>query len=267
MQTITQRGLTSIVLLLIFVAFNTCHTATDSRQSSNSPLVTPPDIKRMKESPSLIREYYHRDRERLAARLGEYSGTLNETELQLIYCTIVAHAWAHYGPSTATTYSELLTAPDLNCGNYGLLTSYLAEEIGALPSQENRLRFVGWDGGEFGNHQMLFVDRVADGQSLLLDPTIGLVVVTSYDDVAGGIPVSAEQMFQFAVRDDLKAFREHVSQVLLSGHCKPSDLLYYFEGREHLLKRYGNPQNWPTPGAIPLRQRLAAATSGSTETL
>jgi hypothetical protein len=38
----------------------------------------------------------------------------------------------------------------------------------------------------------------------------------------------------------------------------PSDLMYYFDGFDHLLNRYGHPRDWPTPGASTWRDRMAA---------
>jgi hypothetical protein len=53
----------------------------------------------------------------------------------------------------------------------------------------------------------------------------------------------------------LEVFEQFVVGALTAGCVRPSDLLYYFDGFDHLLKRYGHPGQWPTPGAANWRER------------
>src|SRR5262245_10147616 len=77
------------------------------------------------------------------------------------------------------------------------------------------------------------------------------------DFVASGKPVPADRIVLFMGREDLEDFERTVTTALVEGKCRPSDLLYYFEGIDHLMKRYGDPFSWPTPGARALRSRQA----------
>jgi hypothetical protein len=65
----------------------------------------------------------------------------------------------------------MLNAPTLNCAQYPAITAGLLD-LFAIRGVGTRI--VGWDDGVVGNHAQIFVH--VDGEWVLLDPTIGLVV-------------------------------------------------------------------------------------------
>lgn len=56
------------------------------------------------------------------------------------------------------------------------------------------------------------------------------------------------------VRNELESSRRKVLGALTAGRFKASDLLYYFDGVDHLQDRYGDPYQRLTPGTIPWRK-------------
>jgi hypothetical protein len=228
--------------------------------------LTPARLQEIRNDPRRIGAAFARCREELVRELGPRFAHLSERELQFVFCSVVAHAFAPYGDSTASRLSDLLRSRAMNCGNYGLFTVYLAGEFaGNAADREPRIHFVGWDGGAVGNHQMLFLDRA--GHGLVLDPTIGLVADAAFDTVAAGQPVGSDRLVVFHARDQLQDFERRVTAALVGGKFKPSDLLYYFDGLDHLLHHYGDPCAWPTPGDCAYRRRAQpwAAADGLTQ--
>jgi hypothetical protein len=232
------------------------------------PSLTSEALDEIRKSPAAIDAIWKRCRREVATGLGPAFDHLTERERQYVFCTAVAHAMAPWGSdSTATRLPDLLKARTLNCGNYGLLAVYLARSFGAGGPDEPNARFVGWEGGAVGNHQMLFLDR-AGRRSLLLDPTLGLIADVDFDTFASGKPIAPDRIVIFRKRDQVKGLERCVTGALTGGRCRPSDLLYYFEDLEHLMERYGDPYAWPTPGGAKWRVAFprptpAAATRGS----
>jgi hypothetical protein len=223
---------------------------------------TADDVAAIRRSPESVSTWFTRHRAGFAARLSGVVPGLDEPELRYAYCSVLAHAMAPWGPSTATAFPDLLHERYLNCSNYGLLAVHLADACDADPQRSRRVRFVGWEGGAIGNHQMLFLDRVSRDGSLLLDPTLGLVARADFDDVAAGVPASPRAMTLFTDRDDVKSLREAVIGALCEGRFRPSDLLYYFDGVEHLVRGFGEARRWPTPGACDWRSRVDGSATG-----
>src|SRR5215203_629403 len=88
------------------------------------------------------------------------------------FCSVVAYEMKSYGASSALTLGQLLAANYLSCAQYVRLTMWLTEEFGL---SDIKFDAVGWDyGNAVPNHSQLFV--YSGGQSVLLDPTIGLIV-------------------------------------------------------------------------------------------
>ena len=218
--------------------------------------LTPAVLERLRQDPATLRPAYDACAAELRAGLGSRFGHLIPREREFAFCTVVAHSLAGWGAeSTCVTFPDLLREPCLNCGNYGLLVHDLAGVLRADAAETARLRVVGWDGPAMGNHQMLFLDRPEGGRSLLLDPTVGLIGDTGFDTVAAGRPVPAGRLVKFRVRGGIEEFEALVVGALLGGRVRPSELLYYFDGFDHLLGRYGHPRDWPTPGACAWRAR------------
>jgi hypothetical protein len=229
---------------------------------------TAEDLAGLRQEPRQIATLYARYRSQLRQDLGPAFESLEDTELRYIFCTLTAHAWAPCGPSTECRWPQLLQAPTLNCGNYGLLAVYLAGCFGgrrkALP-----VRFVGWEGPTAGNHQMLFAEEPERGCHLLLDPMTGLIGRVGFDAVASGRPVAGSQLVAFCYRRDeaVAAFRNRLIAALCRGQFRPSELLYYFDGLDSLINHYGDPCWWPTPACRYWRQRQAAASPAATRSV
>jgi hypothetical protein len=90
---------------------------------------------------------------------------------------------------------------------------------------------VGWDDGAVGNHSQLLV---SDGnETLLLDPTIGLIVRhTSYDDIISGVPTTDfVSFFDEQPRDDpwqLNHFNGDVIDAVQNGLYQSTDAIYAY---------------------------------------
>lgn len=159
---------------------------------------------------------------------------------------------APYGPSDTLTLDGLLASPYLNCGSYPALAARLYQLFGATLHPPH---LVGWDGGFVGPHGMLYRPHPDANRCLFLDPTIAMVVRATFDDVASGKPVRPDRLVSFNTRSEMVRFQHHVAGGFVKGSFRPSDLLYYFAGIEQYDQRVGRPNEWPTPGAMALRER------------
>jgi hypothetical protein len=67
-------------------------------------------------------------------------------------------------------------------------------------------------------------------REIMLDPTIGLVTVASFDEVMTGTPLKASRIYVFRQHDDLSVdvFAEKITNALREGTYRPSQLLYAF---------------------------------------
>jgi hypothetical protein len=149
---------------------------------------------------------------------------LDDDGLRVAFSAITAHSMAPYGASRASTLPDLMAAEKLNCVGYVFLASYFVKAL--LPSA--KIQIAGFDGGAVGNHSQMFVPAYR----LLLDPTIGLVAIATFDEVLSGKIISADAIRVFRVREstDIEAFAGKVHAALLEGKYKPSDILYFYHG-------------------------------------
>src|SRR5215217_478889 len=110
------------------------------------------------------------------------------------FCSVVAYNLKPYGASSALTLGQLLAADYLSCAQYVRLTMWLTEEFRRSDIVYNA---VGWDyGNAVPNHSQLFV--YSAGQSVLLDPTIGLIVRdANLPNVAYGVGYGPEKFVSF----------------------------------------------------------------------
>jgi hypothetical protein len=223
--------------------------------------LTTEELEKIRHTPACIEIAFQKAQSELRQVLGPAFAGLGERELQYAFCTVVSHALAPYGENNALRFPELLLSPALNCSNYGLLAVYLARSFPRADDHDLRIRFVGWAGTTIDNHQMLFLDRADGSRSLLLDPTLGLIALTNFDAVASGQAVPPGRMVLFAPSVDRAVFEKSVLTALREGRLRPSDLLFYFDGPEHLLEHYGEPRYWPTPAACACRAQREAAES------
>jgi hypothetical protein len=208
-------------------------------------------VERVRRDPTAVRDVYAECRAELDEDLGRPFADLPEADRRLVFCMVLAHEMAPYGPSAAVQLPDLLAAPNLHCGNYPFLMIRLAE---LLDDPAPPVCLVGWHGGWVGNHAMGYRPDPEEDRALFLDPTVGVVARASFDQVASGRPVPADRVVCFGHREAESQYREWVGQCLARGKFRPSHLLFYFENIDHQLTRYGNPHDWPTPGAVRWRQ-------------
>jgi hypothetical protein len=190
-------------------------------------------------------------RDELIADLGPQFQILDESDRQLVFCSLVAHAMAPYGESCAVELPDLLAATHLNCGNYPFLTARLFE---VFDPKATGVILLGWHGGVVGGHGMVYRWHAVRERDVFLDPTVGVIVRADFDTVAAGRPVRGDRVVCFNHRDGATAlFRHQVATAFIRGHFRPSDLLYFFEGPDHMIRRSGPAKDWPTPAAMVTR--------------
>jgi hypothetical protein len=190
---------------------------------------------------------------------------LGQVERDAILATFVAYRFAPYGQSVAVTFDQLVREPALDCDNYAMFTGYLFREL----QPDERLTYVGFDGGKIGNHAQAFVTK--NGSSVLLDPTVGIVGQISFDDLLmGRRPVPSRVLIDSRAPEAAVALlHSNVLAAVTGGGYKPSDLLYYLRTIESMIAfsdhagEFWNPDkyellllHYPTPGAEGLRRNL-----------
>lgn len=208
-----------------------------------------------------LRERFAALTDETAALLMRDHGVEAQDTARLLLAQAIAHARKPYGPGTLADIDSIYAAETLDCSNYGILAHHIAQAVLDDPAGI-RFAFVGWDGGAIGNHQMVFARNLPTGETLLLDPVVGLAAFTDYDHVASGRPIEPSAILAIEPTPQLQPSREHVARALRDGAFRPSDLLYYFDGISHLLERFSSVELWPTPGAMAWRDRNHAENRG-----
>ncbi len=192
----------------------------------------------------------------LVTALGNSYTDISIHGVKYVFCAVVAHALKPWGPGTSLDLNGMLHAQTLNCSNYGVLSLELAKFCDGDGARALEVHLVGREGGAIGNHQMLFVS-LGNCPGMILDPTFGFIARGNFNSVAAGQSIQIGTVRDFSVRSQLDATRAVVLRALVRGQFKPSDLLYYFESSGNYVQRYGDPNEWPTPGAIARRKRQA----------
>jgi hypothetical protein len=220
--------------------------------------LTPDRVERVRHDLETIRDVFADCQPELTADLGPPFADLPAPDLPLVFCTLLAHAMAPYGESSARDLPDLLTAPALHCGNYPVLMAHLYERLdpAGLP-----IALIGWQSHFVGAHDLAYRPHPDAGRCLFLDPTAALVVRAPFDDVAAGRRVDPDRIACFACREPEVPNALWMARAFAEGKFKPSELVYYFESLEHRLDRFGYHAEWPTPGAA--RQRADARTKRS----
>lgn len=92
--------------------------------------------------------------------------------------------------------------------------------------------------------------------NILLDPTVGMVALVSFDDLLQGRSVPSDKIRMVSVKArKIDQFREKVYFSVKNGMFLPSDFMYIHSSiNEHL--KYGNLNNYFSPGGIYLRNKL-----------
>src|SRR5262249_23742317 len=103
---------------------------------------------------------------------------LTADEKKIAFLSVLAYSMAPYGASRSVRLEDLLSDKGLDCDNYAILTGHFSR---IFLGDRIDIKFVGFDGGAIGNHAQVFVGR--DGESLVLDPTIGLVARIGFNDL------------------------------------------------------------------------------------
>lgn len=186
----------------------------------------------------------------LKQRFGSEFNEVSEEGWRAIFATAVAANFAEYGGSSASTYEQIAKSTFLNCGQTVLLTGYL------FGPKNTSLRSIGFDGGAVGNHaQNYYVGKV----NMLLDPTTGLVALTSFDDLLRGIPVPSAKIRMLTIKaQTIGSFRKKVFTAVKTGAYRPSDFMYMHTSLdEHKSK--GSSENYFSPGGIYVREVLSKA--------
>lgn len=215
----------------------------------SSFIIPQKDIETIRKNPSEVYTFFKKHKNILQGHLPPVS----DEELYIIYCSIVAHSMAPYGPCKIKDLNNielLLNAPTLHCGNYGFLMMGLAKA--GIPDIEDyvKVHSVAWANGPFGAHGTNFIHHTYDN-GILLDPTCGLVVFASFNHIAMGKKVTPEKMFDFAFRNEICNLRKNVKNAVLNGKCKPSQIYLYFKSTTLHAEFCGiKPKNYdmiPTP--------------------
>lgn len=187
----------------------------------------------------------------LRVALGDEFQKVGDESLRAVLATVVAANFAEYGASSALSFEDIKDSSHLNCANTIFLVGYLLDAF----DSEN-LQPIGFDGGAIGNHaQLLFK---GSGETVLLDPTAGLIAKTNFDDLLRGVPVSQSKIRTFSIKDkskNINSSRERVYIAIQRGKYRPSDFMYMHESLAELKSR-GSSNSYFTPGGITVRTRL-----------
>lgn len=180
--------------------------------------------------------------------LGDEFQSVSEGAFRAILATVLAANFAEYGASSAQSYEEIKNSSHLDCSRTILLVGYLLD---ALESQ--RLQPIGFDGGYIGNHaQLLFND---ERDTILLDPTAGIIAKTSFNDLLRGVPLDEKSIRAFSMKDkSINSFRENVYTAISHGKYLPSDLMYMHESLAE--QKMGGSDFYFTPGGITVRSKF-----------
>jgi hypothetical protein len=129
-----------------------------------------------------------------------------------------------------TDLKGLMASPTLACDDYVRLTLWLMQQMPETASVD--VTAVGWDEGAVGDHAQLLV---SDGnETLLLDPTVGLIVRhTSYDDIIHGVPTTDFVSFFNAPPKQhdpwqMNDFNSEVIDAVQNGRYQPGDAIYSY---------------------------------------
>ena len=230
--------------------------ATDLKKIQLS--LSPETMRLIRSDPAYIKAAFDQVKNELKLRLGAKFSILNDADLFIVFSSIVSYLLAPYGHSTATELSELLKEPRLDCDQYALAVGHLCKYNKGV--SDTWIEIIGWYGGFIGDHAQIFSSNPHSGVKLLLDPTVGIAALADFDHVASGKRISRDDMIDFSSRSEMGDEREKIIRALADGEYKPSDLYYYFEDVDSMIRVTKNIQqrNWPpdyvTPGALKFRR-------------
>jgi hypothetical protein len=160
-------------------------------------------------------------------------GPLTESETMAIFSMIISHNIAPYGRSSQIEIMDMLHEKSLNCGNYTWLLADIFKVLAGL-DYPGEMAVIGFDGGTVGNHAQV-IYKTDTGDTLLLDPTVGIVAKVSYDELTRGSPIpssSFRSLYSYWTnpRQDplINKYHWKVYFSLLLGLYQPKDSLYFY---------------------------------------
>jgi hypothetical protein len=208
-------------------------------------------------NPAHIADYYNSGWSQFASDLGvaDAGEWMDNPLLAATFASMIANDLKPYGAEgNGLDISTLLNLPTLACSGFvGLAWNF----INLIPQCAGlKIRAIGWDNGcesddppsPVGNHaQMIAKDATG---TLLLDPTIGMVVKADYNDIVRGIPVDMTKSTTFCTKyqsDPIKApFSAEVNSALANGSFRPCHALYFWSQFD-LFANAPPEATWPTP--------------------
>lgn len=228
--------------------------------------LTPALIQQIKSDLPNIADAYNECRAEITERTKDMQ--LDDLGHRVVFATIATNASAPFGSFSAYKLPDLLAAPSLTSDNYLLLLGNYLDALHVTPKR-SQMRMLGFDGGATGNYAQGMI--TISGTSLLLDPTIGMVVKIGFDDLLSSRRAAARNFVIAYMHDDpgITAVMKRISNSVYNGLYKPSDLLYYFFSPEYFmafngiipagqLKNVHPPLlRFPTPGATSLARTQA----------
>src|SRR5579859_1549410 len=191
-------------------------------------------------NPSAVGALYGNRYLQFSADLGgaDQGRSLSSALLPVAFASMLSFSLKPYGNETsAQDLPGLMAEPDWACNDYVLVALYLADLLG-YPGRS--VQACGWNGGAVGNHCQMFAVDTASGDSIMCDPTIGLVVHgASFNSVLQGKPVNAGKMVSmldaYGGSAPAVAYSPTVKTALLNGAYRPSDLMYYCTSKEKMI--------------------------------
>lgn len=212
-------------------------------------------------NPARVVDYYNQYWYQFGADLGpaDVWRWMDNPLLAGVWCSMVANDLKPYGPERQNPgydLSVMLNSPSLACDQFVALAWRFMELMPACAGLT--VRAIGWDQSveaydppcPVGNHaQMIVHDDVG---TLLLDPTIGLVVPATYSDLAAGNAIDTTKCKIFCLQyqsDPVKTPFAHTVLNALSGQLyRPCHALYYFASLNAMATQTQE-WLWPTPSA------------------
>lgn len=204
--------------------------------------------------PSLIETYYVQLWRTFAGDLGPLDAGMwiGSSMLPVAFAAIVAWDLKRYGPEPyQVDLASILASPTLACDDYVRLTWYFTQfmpQVTWMPAAT--MVAIGVNGGAVGNHAQMMISAGPQG-SLLLDPTIGLIARTNFNDLFRGVPIAPTSIASFERynADSLDSFRATVRGALINGSYRPGDLLYYVKTLDTYTTTMPPIASWLTPQA------------------
>jgi hypothetical protein len=180
-------------------------------------------LQKVQADPHFIIELYEGNKGYLTRALGKPFNHLNNEGRKLVFASLISYQLKPYG-SNPTHAKNLLQALSLSCQEYATLTNQLYRTLS--PHAPIEINFAGWNDGAVGNHVQIFARFT--GEPIMVDPTIGLLAKTTFNDIVSGKPIASENIKSFYSRNDIDALNDAVKQSILHGDYKPMDLLYFY---------------------------------------